>query len=186
MEFSVLPLRAVAFQALFLLVAIAIEGQIFRTLLPLSPRLAMQYAAILNLLVAVVGWFFFFGLEVVLPVSLRLDLIAFILFNRWSDAAVLWGILVGFLTFFGSFTIKFFGLTTLLPLVISGEPLPAITTRLGQARPKLSRRLIDNEPAPNYVNYAGAALNANAASYSAILLLLFIRYLVIEAPAAVL
>ena len=55
MDVLVLPLRAIAFQILFLLMAIAIEGTVMQQQLPFMPRQAMQYATILNLITVVVG-----------------------------------------------------------------------------------------------------------------------------------
>lgn len=49
MPIAVLPLRAVMFQILFLLVAIAVESFIFKKKLHLSGRTSIEYATSINL-----------------------------------------------------------------------------------------------------------------------------------------
>ena len=184
MDVLVLPLRAIAFQILFLLMAIAIEGTVMQQQLPFMPRQAMQYATILNLITVVVGWFVFFAVEVLLPVPVRGSLIEFIFFNQWTQQTALWGILVGFLTFFISFLLKTLSLNQLKFSLLSPQEREAQRRAGSNAfrRPRLGEK--KNKPTDSTsLEQANTILIANALSYSAILFVLFIRYLVFETPA---
>ncbi|MBD1910602.1 MULTISPECIES: filament integrity protein FraC [unclassified Leptolyngbya] len=180
MVFPVLALRMIAFQFMFLLLAIAIEGVVLKRELAMIPRKAMLYATILNLTTTVVGWFIFFAVEAVLPQFLRNELIEFILFNRWTRETAFWGILVGFLTFFASFVMKTFGFTQLEQLLLTQQEWEAqLQKRMSERR--LGRRFrrgsggwVDSN------NQARAMLTANACSYSAITVILFTRYLLLN------
>lgn len=184
MFYSVLPLRAIAFQILFLLVAIAIEGGVLQRNMAIPPRQAVQYATILNLLVAGVGWFVFFAAETIMPARVEYDLMAFILFNRWSPSAALWGIVTGFLTFFGSFLLKVFSINKLLPIVLLNQVPQETSNRSSQGRPRLGKRTVAVSES-NFSKQASYVLEANALSYSAILFLLFVRFLVVDSPTTV-
>jgi len=178
MVFPVLPLRMIAFQLMFVLLAIAIEGVVLQRELNMIPRKAMYYAAILNLLTTVVGWFIFLAVESILPLALRNQLIEFILFNRWSEATAYWGILVGFLTFFASFLIKTFGFNQLdLLLLTQKEWESQQQNRLNQRRLGQRFRQRKSSGWGEQNNQARALLRANAFSYSAITIILFTRYL---------
>ncbi|MEO1144754.1 MAG: filament integrity protein FraC [Cyanobacteria bacterium J06638_22] len=187
MDVLVLPLRAIAFQILFLLMAIAIEGTIMQRQLSFVPRLAMQYAAMLNLGIVVFGWFVFFAVEVLLPRPIQNQLIEFIFFNRWTQQTALWGILAGFLTFFMSFFIKAFSLNQLQLATLSpGEREAMRRGGSSSRRPRLNKKKPKDSDStaaerPSLILIANAMLVANALSYSAILFVLFTRYLVVEA-----
>ena len=60
---AVLPLRAIVFQCLLLLVAIALEAKVLRRQLQLGYQPSIRYAASLNLLTVVLGWMAFFSVE---------------------------------------------------------------------------------------------------------------------------
>lgn len=79
-----LPLRAILFQALFLLVAIAIESFILHKRLYLSRRMSIEYAASLNLFSTVCGWTLFFLVEPLMPVGLREQMVNFIFFSDFA------------------------------------------------------------------------------------------------------
>ena len=53
---TVYPLRAVAFQLLFFLIAIAIESLILRRRRNIDRQTSLEYAAFMNLLTIVLGW----------------------------------------------------------------------------------------------------------------------------------
>lgn len=179
----VLPLRAIAFQLLFLLMAIAIEGTVLQRQLSLVPRFAMQYAAILNLLTLVLGWFIFFAVEVLLPVPIRSQLLAFIFFNRWTEDTALWGILAGFLTFFVSFLVKTFAFNQLQFATLSEKEREALRRAGGVSRrPKFGQKQIRQDTTLS--EQANAVLIANALSYTAILLVLLVRFLTFDTPNA--
>ncbi|MCU0546549.1 MAG: hypothetical protein MUE44_31035 [Oscillatoriaceae cyanobacterium Prado104] len=60
---NVFPFPTVLVQTLILFVAIAIEARFLQKLLKLAPRNSVEYAAILNLSSACVGWLVFLCLE---------------------------------------------------------------------------------------------------------------------------
>lgn len=135
---DVYPFRAIILQCLLLIVSVAIEAVIFQQRLstpddqPLSPKQSVQYAASLNLLSAVLGWFTvftFFELTEMLPADWVLDLesalLNFIFFNRYSTQSLSVLIVIGFITFFASFLVKqvgLWGLQWLLQLEIADPP----------------------------------------------------------------
>ncbi|HEY9849280.1 MAG TPA: filament integrity protein FraC [Leptolyngbyaceae cyanobacterium] len=84
MPIAVLPLRAVMFQILFLLVAIAVESFIFKKKLHLSGRTSIEYATSINLFSTIIGWIAFFFFLPFLPFKLQAQLINFILFNNFA------------------------------------------------------------------------------------------------------
>lgn len=84
---TVLPLRAVLFQGVFLLIAIAIESFILHKQLGLSRRTSLEYAASLNLFSTVIGWLFFFLIQPNLPAELQRQLLQYIFFNRFAPGS---------------------------------------------------------------------------------------------------
>ncbi|MEM8602357.1 MAG: filament integrity protein FraC [Cyanobacteria bacterium P01_H01_bin.121] len=81
---TLLPVRMAMTQVVCLLMAIAIEGVIFKQRFGITSRGAMRYAVILNLASTVVGWLLFLPLQNLLPEVWRLELMQFLLFNRFS------------------------------------------------------------------------------------------------------
>ncbi|MFB2938645.1 filament integrity protein FraC [Aerosakkonemataceae cyanobacterium BLCC-F154] len=79
----VLPLRAVVFQTLLLLISIAIESVVLQRLLNISRKTATAYSAILNLLSTFIGWLCFFVIEALTPGFLQTQLIRYIFFDRF-------------------------------------------------------------------------------------------------------
>ncbi|MGG6292829.1 filament integrity protein FraC [Leptolyngbya sp. AN02str] len=181
MFFSVLPLRAVAFQAMFLLLAIAIEAHVLQRELKLVPKKAAQYAMTLNLLTVAVGWFLFFGFEPFLRPPVKAQLLNFIFFDRWSTDTVFWFILAGFIIFFTSFIIKLLGLQQLELLLTTPQDL-ATQQEKTLRKNRLGSRKKQQSGLPRQPRQASALLSANAFSYTAILLLLFTRMLFVNVP----
>lgn len=169
---NLVPLRAVVFQALFLLVAIAVESIVLQRQLKLAPRVGVQYAASINLLSTVVGWLMFFLLFnfANLPGDLKPTLISFIFFDRWSGDVVRVLILASFFTFFISFLVKERGLLLLQRLLGQQPPRPARK----EPTPETILRDYRKEP-PEVQPQFAAVLFANAASYSAIVMVMFFR-----------
>jgi hypothetical protein len=102
---AVLPLRAIVFQCLLLLVAIALEAQVLRKQLQLGYQPSIRYAASLNLLTVVLGWMAFFSVESLLPDDLRTQLISYVLFgnfyvNGLSGSLGIFIVVAGLVTFF--------------------------------------------------------------------------------------
>ncbi len=173
---EVVPLRAVIFQLFFLLIAIAIEAFVFYRMLNLDYKTSMQYAVSVNLLSTVVGWIIFFNSQSLLPVDWRVQLISFIFFERFyadpwlmSVAPVLVLLTLGM--FMGTFFLKLKGLD-LLEFLLEKSQKP------------------DEKPDEKSMRFRGrqaqmgslrsntrmyTVLVANACSFSAILLLLFVR-----------
>lgn len=79
----VLPLRAIVFQTLLLLVSIAIESVVFQRILNISRKTATQYSAILNLLSTFISWLCFFVVQSITPGFLENQLIRYIFFDRF-------------------------------------------------------------------------------------------------------
>lgn len=181
----ILPLRAIALQILFLLIAIAIESSILFRRLKLTPREGVQYAATLNLFSAVLGWIAIFTIantEIAGQLRQSLDvevtLISLVLFNQASfvssnGIAVL--LLAGLATLPVSFAIKQLGLLLLKwvldPKLAEAAPLPEPEVRSVMRVPREPGR---DEAASQIL----AVFVANLLSYGAIVLILLLLILI--------
>lgn len=203
---TVLPLRAVAFQTVFLLIAIAIEAAVLYRLLnadansKIDPKQSVQYATTINLLSTVVGWltfFLFFGLAYALPsewsVRLKANLVNFIFFDQWSSETATSLVLICFTMFFVTFAIKQAGLNGLRWLLSAGiakkedanKPQPVIEAPdVPPPPPRTSAiRVLRHETTSATTTSSAmnsqsrAVLIANAWSFSAILAILMLRFL---------
>jgi hypothetical protein len=176
MSFEILPLRAVVFQCLFLLIAIAIEAYVLYRTLSLDYKTSMEYAVSVNLLSTFLGWICFFLSQPLLPLAWRVQLISFIFFEHFyadpmllNVAPVLVVCALGM--FLGTFLIKLKGLDWLeLLLEKTSKPDAAIEARPMRFRGRQSQLVGFRANSRVY-----AVLVANASSFSAILLLLFLR-----------
>jgi hypothetical protein len=167
---GVIPLRAVAFQILFLLVAIALESFVLRTRLRLPRQQSMYYAVMINLLSTVVGWMVFFITEPWLPENLRSTLIGYVFFGIQDFPTGL--AFCGFGIFVATFFLKVQGME-LLDLVMEEVTVPSIPLQeIGKFRGR-KRRYENFQKLPSRTI---AVLWANACSFSAISLLIAIRY----------
>lgn len=176
MELTILPVRMIVFQILFLLVAIAVETTVFYWMLGVTPRKSAQYATTVNLLAAVVGWLVFLNVQAILPEPIRLDLISSILFNRWSDDLAVWIILMALGTFFLSLAIKLLGLRQLQFFLGDEQAKEGKEPKtLKTLKDTISRRTL--KTTRSLTRQANAVLVANALSYSAVSLVLFLRLL---------
>jgi hypothetical protein len=173
MAWSVVPLRAIAFQFLFLLIAIAIEAIVFYNQLRISRKTSVEYAASINLLSTFIGWLIFFNVQPLIPLAYKSELISYILFNQWSQTGTLtWLILIAFVTFFITFGVKVAGLDLLqLLLQINTKDDLLSSGRAYKYRDRLRRQ----EASGVTRRRAAAVLLANACSYSAISLILLGR-----------
>ena len=174
-EVSVFPLRAILFQSLLLLVAIAIEATVLRKQLRIGFQPSIRYAATLNLLTVVIGWIVFLGLEPVLPASVRTQIISYVLFGHFYSNSMARGIgavvvAVGLVTFFVTFSIKAKALEWLTWIL--GKPIVKPVERTNPNRIRYGRSRPDQPAAPPHLL---AVLRANALSFTAILLLLLLR-----------
>ena len=181
---AVSTIQTYLFQAIFLLVAIALEARVLYKRLGISRRTSVEYATSINLLATIIGWLVFFLIQDRIPLPLKDQLISYIFFDRLlgpqPENILLVIAAAGVVIFFSAFLIKLKGLE-LLEAIIQERPRekdpaeslpkrrhPTLADRLGEAV---------THTAPNH---ATTILLANAYSYSAISLLLFLRFLQIH------
>jgi hypothetical protein len=171
---DVLPLRAIAFQLLFLFMAIAIEAAVLNERLNLGRKLSMQYAATVNLLSTVMGWVLLFVVEPWLPSTARQTLVEYVFFGVRSVPPIVY--LIGFTAFILTFALKLQGIE-LLELLLEKTTLPVAqesnAPRKFQGRKKQLELSANSQP-----NRPMAVLWANAFSFVAITVILIIRVLV--------
>ena len=170
---DVLPLKAIAFQLLFMFMAIAIEAAVLNQRLDLGRKVSMQYSATVNLLSTVVGWMVMFSVEPWLPTTARELLIEYVFFGIRSIPSEV--ILVGFTMFVMTFALKLQGIE-ILETILEKSTKPVVKDLAPgkfRGRQRQSDRILDNEP-----NRPLAVLWANAFSFSAIVMILLIRILV--------
>jgi hypothetical protein len=175
MPIPVFPLKMIAFQSLLMLVAIAVEAYVLRKELKLLPKQSIDYATTINFLSVVVGWIAFFNFQAFVSDELRIKLINCIFFDRWQQD-ILWAIiLAAVVTFFLSFFVKLVGLSQLRIFLgdkkaRADEDENPKTLKFGTSRRATHSGLrVSGE--------GNAVLKANALSYSAISLILLIRFL---------
>ena len=187
---DVLPFRAIVLQSLLLLVVIAIESMVlFRQMKmqgrqQITPRQSVQYAASMNLLSTVLGWFTIFAMfdfENLLPSdwtrSTQQAVLNFIFFNQLSNESLSFLIVLAFITFFVSFAIKQVTLWGLKWLLQSEFPQVAPDIEADTERAKLAAvgiRDLRKDPRDDNNLNISTVLIANAWSYGAILVILLI------------
>ncbi len=185
MDDAVLPLQTFLFQSLFLIISIALESRVFYKRLILSRKASIEYATILNLLAASVGWLVFFTIQNWIPPLLKDQLVSYIFFDRLlgshPENLIVVITATGIVLFIGAFLVKLQGLELLealleqrgknqdKPELIASRRYPTLADRLGRTTTR------------NTPNHATTILLANAYSHSAILLLLFLRFIQIHA-----
>ncbi|MBE9157962.1 hypothetical protein IQ265_14165 [Nodosilinea sp. LEGE 06152] len=179
-ELGIMPLRAIAFQSLLLMVAIVLEAMVLRQQLRLGYRTSMQYAATLNLLATSLGWVAFLAAEAVLPLALRSQIISYVLFNRfyansWTDVLPVVVVVVAIAAFFFTYWIKLQGLLWLLQL-LGQKPIDTTPEAIEVSRRQRYQRArrVQVEEQRSDSPRALAVLQANALSFTAILVLLLL------------
>jgi len=176
----VLPLQTILFQVLFLFVAIALEARVFHRRLRLTRKQSVQYATSINLLTAIIGWVAFFIIQDILPQDIRSQLIGFIFFDRLFSprppSLNLIIALAGVAIFFAAFLIKLKGLELLDATVRTPSEWQSSELSSDNRQAGLALRLRRAALQTN-ANNAMVVLLANAYRHSAILLLLFLRFL---------
>ena len=185
MEFEpILPLKAIVFQILFLFVAIAVEAGILRQRLRLGFQTSVQYATVTNLAAVVAGWMAFLVIEPLSPMRVKAQIINYVLFNRllangWTTelGAILFAIAL--VAFFGTFLIKAKGIEYFLRADKSWVPVkkkaPQETTRDARYAKARGGKAAATQAASDFTDIV---IQANAASFSVILLLLLLRFAV--------
>lgn len=122
MVLTVFPGRLIVTQFLVLLWVIAIESFFFRRALNTSPRVSLEYAAILNLFAAIMGWLMFFIWESFLSPTARILLISCVFLSQ-CNTFWLSGFTVELIVFFVSFLWKWLGFYALRLFGIGRLPL---------------------------------------------------------------
>jgi len=176
----VLPLQLILFQILFLLVAIALEARVLHRRLNLTRKTSVQYATSLNLWSVVLGWLTFLVLETLLPQFLRIQIVNFIFFDHpigsQLDTPNPQLISIGIMIFFFSFIIKIIGFELIKQWIHDQPEQFKMSSDISNKRPSLfnqpKRKITNPKPNPAF-----ALLLANAYSYSAILLILVLRFM---------
>ena len=180
MEYEpILPLKAIVFQVLFLMVAVTIEAGILRQRLRLGFKTSVQYATVANLAAIVAGWITFLVLEPLSPPEIKTQIISYILFDRllingWTTEIGASLFVAGLIAFFATFYIKLEGIKLLLrsddAWIIPKDP-EALSRRQRYAH---ARQGQTNTQAA-LSNFSNAIIWANAASFTVILGLLLLR-----------
>lgn len=166
---DVLPLKAILFQLLFVVLAIAIEAIVLQRYLGIGRKTSIQYTATANLLSTVVGWFIFFVVTPLLPPDWQLQVVNFVFFDLTNNTPILVGL--AFLTFLGTFIVKFQSLEWLDLILENKKTAEAEAKDIAKFRGRAGQR----QPFANVPNRALAVLWANAASFSAITLIIALR-----------
>ncbi|OLP16606.1 hypothetical protein BST81_20635 [Leptolyngbya sp. 'hensonii'] len=173
---TILPIRAILFQLLFLFSSTLIEAAILHQRLLFSRKVAIEYAASLNLLSTFMGWLAFFEVQALLPVEMKVQLISYILYDQpfpgpWASSVNSFLILSGLLTFFCTVFVELTSLT-LLDILLEKKKLKDLNeTKINRYRDKQLR----TEAADATRNRTLTMLLANACSYGLILLVLLLR-----------
>ncbi len=166
---EVIPLGAILFDFLFLLVAIPIEAYVLHNRLKFDLKTSSFYAMSINLFSNALGWIIFFFLEPFLPAQIKAELINYIFFVRFTSDVQSLIILSGFIFFFATFLMKVLILKLLL--ISLTDPGKAPTTEPTLLR-RNSRR--GNRIKIQNTNLVTTVLIGNALSYSAIVAILFL------------
>ncbi len=180
MEYEpIFPLKAIAFQVLFLMVAIAIEAGILRQRLRLGFKTSVQYTTVINLAAVVLGWIAFLVIEPLSSPEIKTQIISYILFDRllingWT--AELGGVIfaIGLVAFFATFFIKAKGLEWIMRAQ-GVWSVPDKPDRVGREQRYIRAREGRTESQQAISTFTDAVIQANAASFTVILLLLLLR-----------
>ncbi len=172
LQYLVLPLRTFALQGLFLLVAIAIEAFVLHNRLGISKRGGVRYSLTLNLISTLVGWLLFFTVEPFLSNALQLNIMSYIFFNETYQL----GSSLPSLTVVGVFlifSVTFFVESQAMNLLLRMWGTPQQPPKYDSSERK-QNRLVRYKSSWTARLRSSALLRANALSYGAIALLLFV------------
>ncbi|MEO0455341.1 MAG: filament integrity protein FraC [Cyanobacteria bacterium P01_A01_bin.114] len=176
----VFPIKAIVFQLMFLLVAIALESGVLRQRLRLGYQASVQYAAVINLLATVIGWLTFLLIEPLVDPSLRIQILSYVLFNRFLNNTLMpqmgWIVLIaGLAAFFITLLIKLKGLELMMRLTENWK-MPKHPEKLSREEKYALARSGQAAVQPAASQFVTAVLEANALSFSVIFLLLVLRH----------
>lgn len=181
MNFGVLPLRAIAFQILFLLIAISLEALILYRRLNFDHQTSVRYATSINLFSTFIGWLIFFNVQAVLPEEWRVQLISFFFFERffpnpWSPSVAPVLTLLALGTFLGVVFVEVQGLNLLETMMETRSP--DADTSIIRPRERLRFQRLDEKGLLfQKSDRAYTVLVANSLSFTAVLIVLLIRWL---------
>ncbi|MBJ7296672.1 filament integrity protein FraC [Dolichospermum circinale] len=172
----ILPIGAIFFEILFLLIAIPLEAYILNRWLKFDKRTSIFYAIALNVFSSVIGWIVFFTVEPILSIAIKKELINYVFFNKLQDPSI--GtiiVLLSFTIFIATFLVKFLLMKILIIF-------------MGEGGKKTETEIISSQQRASYMNMAKlqntnlitATLIANSLSYSAITFIILIRSLSIK------
>ena len=168
----ILPIGAMLFETLFLLVAISIEGYVLHRWLKFDKKTSIFYALAINVFSSVFGWNIFFLVEPRLDVKLKSELISYIFFNNFKNPGTQSTIIfLASLIFLGTFLIKFLLLKVLIITLSEIGEKEKIETSQQQKSYRIEKMQLQN------TNLITTTLIANSMSYTAITLILLIRNL---------
>ncbi|MEM8807444.1 MAG: filament integrity protein FraC [Cyanobacteria bacterium P01_G01_bin.38] len=178
---AVFPLKAMIFQLLFLLVAIALEAGVLRQRLRLGYQASVQYAAVINLLATVIGWLIFLSIEPLVNPTLRIQIISYVLFNRFLNNTMMsqmgWIVLIsGLAAFFITLLIKLKGLELMMRITDSWDIPKQPKTLSREEKYALARSTGQSLTQKASSQFVTAVLQANALSFSMIFILLVLRH----------
>lgn len=182
MEYEpILPLRTILFQILFLIVATVIEAGVLRQRLRLGFQTSVQYAFVTNLATVVAGWIAFLVIEPLASATISQQLIGFILFdnlliNGWNTQTGAILFLCAIIVFFLAFFIKAKGLELLLKSDDVWKFLAPKNERPDSRDSRYARaRGVSPSETAAIPSFTDTVIQANAASFSVVLLLLLLR-----------
>lgn len=183
-DLGLLPLKAMVFQSMLLLVAIALEAMVLRQHLRLGYRTSVQYAATINLLATSLGWIAFLSLEAVLPTPLRQQIMSYVLFSRffpnpWLESLPVMMVMAAIVVFFATYWVKLQSLSALVALLGKAPVLEAPGLSDRERRNSAPRRGAPSAARSRTATYTVAVLQANALSFTVIVLLLFLQLQVV-------
>jgi hypothetical protein len=172
----ILPIGAIFFEILFLLIAIPLEAYILNRWLKFDKRTSIFYAIALNVFSSVIGWIVFFIVEPILSIAIKKELINYVFFNKLQDPSI--GtiiVLLSFTIFIATFLVKFLLMKILIIF-------------MGEGGKKTETEIISSQQRASYMNMAKlqntnlitATLIANSLSYTAITFIILIRSLPIK------
>ncbi|MGD1858058.1 MAG: filament integrity protein FraC [Leptolyngbyaceae cyanobacterium] len=183
----IFPFKAIVFQILFLLVAIALEAMVLRQRLRLGYKQSVRYAAAVNLLTVVVGWFAFLSIEPLMGPRLQAQVISYVLFDNLINNTLkpqmgLIILVVGLIAFFITLVLKLKGLE-LIMRALGAWKMPSRPKELSRQERYTRSRTGTTQYQEAASQFAIAVLQANALSFSAILLLLVMRSYILRSVA---
>ena len=169
----ILPIGAIFFEILFLLAAIPIEASVLNKWLKFDKKTSIFYAITINVFSSVIGWIIFFMIEPILPTTIKSELINYVFFNKLKDTSISSLIvLLSFTIFLATFIVKFLIMKMLIIVMDEG----GTKTETGIISSQ-QRAIYMNIAKLQNTNLVMATLIANSLSYTAITIILLIRYL---------